>query len=308
MLPDHQNSSQPQEKLFIFDAVIPGLMLDDEEIPRSAIKLYALVRNLSNKYGYCFTTNKRLGEALNLQIRQLNNLLSVLENKGYILRRENGDTFNPQRHIYITDPRQKKINTPMHSECTPPCTGNAYIKKSNSNKEKNTPIVPKGDPPPSSKKRKTIREEKKEIADRVYISASQHENLLKRANNDETLVASWYDRLSTWKIGKEIFNGNGDYQAIIKWVISAVKDDVSAKGGSKESIISRDREIANQVKRQLPKSYAIGKINNGHNYIEFVISPTNIVQIKFGDGSFKDQIVNILKKMNLLSTDFKYAT
>jgi len=81
-------------------------------------------------------------------------------------------------------------------------------------------------PPPIafSKKRKKVQEAKEIKADRVEVGPTQHANLVKKANGDETLVKTWYERLSEWKIKREIEGGN-DYASILNWVIQAVKED-----------------------------------------------------------------------------------
>ncbi len=79
-------------------------------------------------------------------------------------------------------------------------------------------------PQPFSKKRITIKEAKEAKAVRIAVTPTQHASLLKKANDDEALVKAWYDRLSEWKVKKEIDGGN-DYATILNWVIKAVEED-----------------------------------------------------------------------------------
>lgn len=115
-------------------------------------------------------------------------------------------------------------------------------------KEIISPIVPKGDPP-DIPKRKIRREVKKEVAERVFITQSQHENLLKRADNNLSLVKSWYDRLSTWKIDKEIYGGTRDYKGIVDWVIDAVREKPFTKKQIQE-LEEKKREEQNRLHRE----------------------------------------------------------
>lgn len=163
-------------------------------------------------------------------------------------------------------------------------------------KEKETPIVPKRDLPSSSKSRKRIPEEKKEMAPRVLVSKPQHEDLLLRANHDDKLLKSWYDRLSSWKIGKEIFNGANDYKAIITWVVDAVKEAPKNNAQSKEQFVEKNRDLAHKIKKIYPRE---NDIILGENYIEFDRGPNNRPHIKFSDNSFKDQVILNLTKMHL---------
>jgi phage replication O-like protein O len=182
----------------------------------------------------------------------------------------------------------------------PKDTGGGVLKtptKETNTKEKiNTPIVPTGDPPLSTKKSKKTVEEKKEVAERVFVSASQHENLIKRAKGNVELVKQWYDRLSAWKIGKEIYNGKNDYQAIVNWVIEAVQENKNSNVLSKENYVEKNKSIAKEIEK---KYFAKKEIVFGHDYIEFVYGPTHIVHLKFTEKSFREQIANNLRKLNL---------
>lgn len=155
-------------------------------------------------------------------------------------------------------------------------------------KENISPIVPKRDLP-FSKPKKTIKEEKLIVAERVMISKSQHDNLLKRANGNLALVKAWYDRLSSWKIGKEIYNGANDYQSIIKWVIDAV----TQVGSGKDQVVDKDQQLAEKIAKKYPNHKGI---IIGRNYIEF---PDIHLHLKFGEGGFVEQVISRLRKMNL---------
>lgn len=170
-----------------------------------------------------------------------------------------------------------------------------------SKKEQDTGRTP--DPlSPSSfspkKSRKKIPEEKQELAERVLITPSQHAALLKRAGGDEALVTSWYERLSTWKIDKEIFDGKGDFGAIIKWVIDAVKKDRGSSGVAKENRIDIDKKLALEVQKRCPR-----KIEIERDSIRFSSGGAHAdTYINFGDKGFREQVLNMLRKWQL-STD-----
>lgn len=178
---------------------------------------------------------------------------------------------------------------------TPPSVLKTPTKETLS-KEKETPIVPKRDLPSSSKSRKRIPEEKKERSSRVLISDTQHEDLLTKANRDETLLKSWYDKLSTWKIGKGFFGGANDYQSITNWVIQAVKEAPKSETERKEELTGKNRDLAQKIKKMYPQSK---DILVGVSYIEFDMGPMLRPHIKFSDNGFEEQVFKNLKDMNL---------
>ncbi len=100
--------------------------------------------------------------------------------------------------------------------------GKEEASSKNKQEEDLSPIIPKGDPPPS--KRKKVREEKEEKAQQVWLTTTQHLDLTKRMEGDEKKVLACYERLSRWKISKQIAGGN-DYLSILNWVIKAVEEE-----------------------------------------------------------------------------------
>lgn len=108
-----------------------------------------------------------------------------------------------------------------------------------------SPIVPTVDIIPSSKK-----EELKEVASRVSVTESQHKDLLKRADSNETLVKSWYDFFSVWKISKLIQGYRADYKQIVNWVIKAVEKKMNSKKHREESELKKKQEEDRQYQMQ----------------------------------------------------------
>lgn len=176
------------------------------------------------------------------------------------------------------------------------------IERENKEKRRGRPLEPlsaDADSYSSPKPRKVVKEEKKEVCDRVWISKSQHENLMKRANGDVNLVKQWYDRLSTWKVGKEIYNGKNDFQSITNWVIDAVKDTPMSSAQAKEIKVDRSKELAEKIRTKFPNH---PDIDISSTYIGFKYGPMKYDTVNYSDNGFEEQILNHLRKMNL-STD-----
>src|ERR1700687_1462317 len=92
-------------------------------------------------------------------------------------------------------------------------------------KETISPIVPKGDIAP----RKSNRQEKIQRATEVWTTPVQHADLESRCRHEKVELQDCYNRLSAWKLGKEITGGKNDYKAMVNWVIDSVAKDKSPK-------------------------------------------------------------------------------
>ena len=64
--------------------MIPIELYEDESITLQEAATYGLVLSLSNKYGYCFASNKKLAQKLNMSVASLKRYLSNLCKNGYL--------------------------------------------------------------------------------------------------------------------------------------------------------------------------------------------------------------------------------
>lgn len=86
-------------------AVIPATVLFNNELKPNEKLLYALITTLSNKEGYCYASNKYLGEKLNVDPQTISRWIGNLRKYNYlvvdIIRNENKEII--QRKIYPND-------------------------------------------------------------------------------------------------------------------------------------------------------------------------------------------------------------
>lgn len=157
-----------------------------------------------------------------------------------------------------------------------------------------SPIVPKKEEKKKTKVAK-IKEEKREVAERVNITASQEESLLKKASGDVKLVKTWFQKLSDWKIGKEIFSCSNDYRSIINWVIASVE-----QSGPAPHKVNREDNflIIKEIEIRFKKEALKGQIGIGYDYIEFPYCPER-PKIRVVDHGFREQVLKNLRHMNL---------
>jgi len=182
-------------------------------------------------------------------------------------------------------------------EHSPPSTRASLHTKETTTKEN---ITPEG-VFSASPKRKKIKEEWVERAERISTTPSQHNDLLKRAKGDERLVQAWYDRYSRWKIGKEMDGGKGDYSAITDWVIRAVEQDSQKPSlNGPGSMIDKNRCLAKCVANKFNTGQINGQFEalNGHFEISFAGNAQPFI-LPYTENGFRDRILGQLRKMNL---------
>lgn len=66
-------------------AVIPATVLFNNQLKPNAKLLYALIRALSNKEGYCYAGNKYLGEKLGVDHKTVSRWLGDLRRYNYLV-------------------------------------------------------------------------------------------------------------------------------------------------------------------------------------------------------------------------------
>lgn len=84
-------------------AVIPSVVMLDEELPASAKLLYGVITWRSGKYGFCWATNEVLGADVGISGKRVSPLITLLENRGHIeteLLLNTALSGGKQRNIY----------------------------------------------------------------------------------------------------------------------------------------------------------------------------------------------------------------
>jgi len=222
--------------------------------------------------------------------------LDELEEAGLLMRSQINEkgSFGPMEYIIYPVPidnlkkslphRDFQDTEKSHAE-NPPLQKKDILKKKEKEKEAATP--------PSLPRRK-VPEEKKEVAPRVFVTPSQEEDLLKRFDHSVEKIKSCYDKLSMWKVSKEM-QGGQDYRMIMNWVQKAVEEDEKKLRVSPEGRKESDEELAKKIQQAYPDHR---DMSFGYNYIEFTFGYNNTL-LRFGDHGFREQAENALRKMGL---------
>lgn len=93
-------------------AIIPAEVRYDNTLKDKAKLLYGEISSLSNKYGYCYSSNKYFAELYNISIRTVTNLIKELTDKNYIkseITYKKGTKEVIERRLYLW----KKTSIPI---------------------------------------------------------------------------------------------------------------------------------------------------------------------------------------------------
>lgn len=105
-------------------AVLPAKVLLSKELTDKQKLLIALISNLSNERGYCFASNKYLGECLDCSESTIKEHLKKLEELGILGRviklKENGEVDFRSLIITIEIPQPENTTTPAEKATHPP--------------------------------------------------------------------------------------------------------------------------------------------------------------------------------------------
>ena len=95
-----------EENEVSYYAIIPANVRYDNELSEKAKLMYGEITCLSNKEGYCYANNKYFAKLYKCSIRTIQNAISKLQEKGYIIVViENSN----ERKIYIRDSTHEKF-------------------------------------------------------------------------------------------------------------------------------------------------------------------------------------------------------
>lgn len=121
-------------------SIIPAPVRYDKRLSSSSKIFYAEITSLTNKYGFCYSSNKYFQNLYKVSKQTINNWLQQLEEYGYIKRhiyREKGSKEILNRYITIFEkPIQINLNRPIQKILTDNNTSNIIVKSNNSLKKK----------------------------------------------------------------------------------------------------------------------------------------------------------------------------
>lgn len=216
-------------------AVIPATVLFNNELKPNEKLLYALITALSNKEGYCYASNKYLGEKLNVDPQTVSRWIGNLRKYNYlvidIIRNEKQEII--QRKIYPND--------------VPYLLNNRYSYILN-NQEGIDEKVKENNINYNNINTHTVRKEK--FLENVYLYDYEYKELV--SSYGETKANKCIEELSLYKKSKGV-EYKSDFATIKRWVILRVEEVEQRQ--EKQSNTKKKSNRFNYEQREYPKEF-----------------------------------------------------
>lgn len=212
-------------------AVLPATVLFNSSLKPNEKLLYAMITALSNKEGYCYASNKYLGEKLNVDPKTVSSWVGNLRNNGYIyvelLRNEKKEIL--KRKIYPNDvPYPLKNVYPYSSKNV-----EGIHQKVEDNKINNNNI-------------NTHTVTQKIYFEVVKLYDYEYEDLVEKYGEIKTKKA--IEEVAIYKKEKDI-NYASDYNAIKRWGIARV-EEIEARQNKKLNTKAKKNNTNNYEQRE----------------------------------------------------------
>lgn len=218
-------------------AVIPATVLFNNSLKPNEKLLYALITALSNKEGYCYASNKYLGEKLGVDPKTITSWLADLRKFNYIIvdiiRNENKEII--QRKIYPHD-----VPYPLNNVYPSPLkNGEPTHQKTEDNNISNINI-----------NTHTVAKEK--YLENVYLYDFEYKELINTYG--EKKANKCIEELSLYKESKGI-EYKSDFATIKRWVIARVEELEQRQ--EKQSYKSKNKKnnFSNYEQREYSKEF-----------------------------------------------------
>ena len=215
-------------------AVIPATVLFNNQLKPNAKLLYALITALSNKEGYCYASNKYLGEKLGVDHKTVSRWLGDLRRYNYlvidIIRNEQQEII--QRKIYPND-------VPYLSKNHYPYTLKNHYPSDEKSEDNNINY--------NNINTHTVSKEK--FLENVYLYDYEYKELV--SEYGEKKANKCIEELSLYKKSKGI-EYKSDYATIKRWVIIRVEE--LEQRLQKQNIKSK-KTRCNFEQREYPKEF-----------------------------------------------------
>lgn len=216
-------------------AVIPATVLFNNELKPNEKLLYALITALSNKEGYCYASNKYLGEKLNVDPQTVSRWIGNLRKYNYlvidIIRNEKQEII--QRKIYPND--------------VPYLLNNRYPYILN-NQEGIDEKVKENNINYNNINTHIVRKEK--FLENVYLYDYEYKELV--SSYGETKANKCIEELSLYKKSKGV-EYKSDFATIKRWVILRVEEVEQRQ--EKQSNTKKKSNRFNYEQREYPKEF-----------------------------------------------------
>lgn len=213
-------------------AVIPATVLFNNELKPNEKLLYAIITALSNKEGFCYASNKYLGDKLGADPKTVSRWIANLRKYNYlvidIIKNEQQEII--QRKIYPNDvPYLSKNQYPYLLK-------NHY--PSDEKVEENNIIY---------NNINTLTERKKKFAEKVFLYEYQYEDLVKLYGEEKTHKCIIELDLYKKEKGVDYYS---DYDAIKRWVVKRIDEQENKAKSTQNKTTQTKRSYADNYEQR----------------------------------------------------------
>lgn len=271
-----------------FDIVIPGEIRSNPNLSRDEKYLYAVIRNLTRREGYCWATNAYLAEEMGVSDRTIKNWLSHLRDEGAIETEVINYQMMNRRRIWITGAYEFKKSL-IRKSASPP-TGNVSPRSGNELPDDRETSFTHTEESKITEERKN----KKEVCvlfphgKHVRLKEGEMESLVKEhgAEKVDRIIQEINDYISSRGL-----KPYSDYAATIRNWIRRQKDMKTSSSHIEENV-----EFAKKLKDRFPNNPDIRIEKDG---IFFDGGPMSQETILYTEKGFIERVKNKLRKWNL---------
>lgn len=207
-------------------SMIPATVLYSKNLKPNEKLLYAIITSLSNKQGYCYASNKYLGDRLEVDHKTISRWISNLARNNFLVL------------DFIQNEKKEFLQRRIYPNVTPYLSNNHY------------PYPPKNHYPSDEKMAQNNiiynninihTETKKKFLSNIYLYDFEYQELNNKYG--ETKTNKCIEFLSLYKASKGV-EYESDYATILRWVADAVDE--------KEL---REEKIKNQGKKKTKANF-----------------------------------------------------
>jgi hypothetical protein len=275
---DHEEKDSPN-----YYAHLIAPVRYSKKLEAAAKLLYAEITALSNKHGYCWSSNKYFAELYDVDTRTIQRWMQSLKDEGFIVIELQTEGIQTKRKIWITE--TIKYNLTERQNCHPPTT------KLSPPPGKN--VVPNTKPNTKPKKLLTRKEEAtpQEVVfpclDQLKLSASKKRQLSKK--HSEEILIDAVKKAMAWK-------GKKSHEAAIETILSRAGDWNQAP--DKEDIIEKNKEYLKGLEKNDGKKLGKYRCIVAYQTIEFISEGMGAIPKIFDvkQLDFVDQVNEFIKQ------------
>jgi len=216
-------------------SIIPANVLYNKYLKPNEKLLYAIITSLSNKEGYCYASNKYLGEKFNVDHKTVSRWISHLAKYNLIVL------------DYVQNENKEFLQRRIYPNVTPYLSNNHYPYPQKDHEGSDEKMVLNNI---IYKNINIHTETKKKFLSNIYLYDFEYQELTDKYG--ETKTNKCIEFLSLYKASKGV-DYKSDYATILRWVVNAVDEKEEREEKSKNK--GKKSNATNFEQREYPPEF-----------------------------------------------------